>query len=427
MASPLRERSFLRGWKNFCTVEREESVPGIGETEILETILTLCLLIFAAKGGGEIAQRFGVAAVVGELLAGVLLAPTLLGSTELFGHRLVIINDTVKVFAEIGAILLLFLIGLEMRFAEFRKTGVTAVGVALGGIFLPFTLGYYFVLLAGGTNHEAMLIGAALTATSIAITAKTLYDMGKDRTPESRIIISAAVFDDVLGLVVLAVVLAVIQSGGITLGDTLIIAAKAIGMWILLILTGIFIFSRIVTTTAPFIRTKGSLEALAVASCFGFAYLSGIAGLAPILGAFAAGMAIAETNLIKSIHEFIEKVNFMMAPLFFTVIGTQVDLTSLSVTSLGFVIMLFIIAVFSKVVGCGLPVYFSTKRVKSSAIVGVGMVSRGEVGLIIAGIGATSGILSQEVFSAAVLVILATTVLTPIVLKRLFAVPKSVS
>jgi Kef-type K+ transport system membrane component KefB len=423
----LIERSFLRGWKNFCTAEREESVPGIGETEILETILTLCLLIFAAKGGGEVVQRFGVAAVVGELLAGVLLAPTLLGGTELFGYRLVIINDTVKVFAEIGAILLLFLIGLEMRFAEFRKTGVTAVGVALGGLFLPFTFGYYFVLLAGGTNHEAMLIGAALTATSIAITAKTLYDMGKGRTIESRIIISAAVFDDVLGLVVLTVVLAVIQSGGITLGDTLIIAAKAIGMWILLILTGIFIFSRIVTTTAPFIRTKGSIEALAVASCFGFAYLSGIAGLAPILGAFAAGMALAETNLIKSIHEFIEKVNFMMAPLFFTVIGTQVDLTSLNVTSLGFVIMLFIIAVFSKVVGCGLPVYFSTKRVKSSAIVGVGMVSRGEVGLIITGIGATSGILSQEIFSAAVLVILATTVLTPIVLKRLFAAPKSVA
>ncbi len=397
------------------------SVPGIGEAEILETILTLCLLIFAAKGGGEIAQRFGIAAVVGELLAGVLLAPTLLGSAELFGHRLVVINPTVKVFAEIGAILLLFLIGLEMKFADFRRTGITAVGVALGGIFFPFILGYYFVLLAGGTAQEAMLIAAALTATSIAITAKTLYDMGKDRTLESKIIISAAVFDDVLGLVVLAVVLAVIQSGGITLGDTAIIAGKAIGVWILLTLTGIFIFSRIVTTTAPFIKTKGSLEALAVASCFGFAYIAGIAGLAPILGAFAAGMAIAETNLIKSIHRFIEKVNFMMAPLFFTVIGTQVDLTSLNVTSLGFVIMLFLIAVFSKVVGCGLPVFLSTRRLRCSAIVGVAMVSRGEVGLIIAGIGATSGILSPEVFSAAVLVILATTVLAPVALKRLFA------
>ena len=396
----------------------------MGEAEILETILTLSLLIFAAKGGGEIAQRFGVAAVVGELLAGVLLAPTLLGGAELFGNRLVIINDTVKVFAEIGAILLLFLIGLEMRFAEFKKTGATAVGVALGGIFLPFTMGYYFVLLAGGTVQEAMLIAAALTATSIAITVKTLYDLGKGRTIESRIIVSAAVFDDVLGLVILAVVLAVIQGGGITLADTLIIATKAIGVWILLTLTGIFIFSRIVATTAPFFRTKGSLEALAVASCFGFAYLSGIAGLAPILGAFAAGMAIAETNLIKSIHKFIEKVNFMMAPLFFTVIGTQVELTSLSASSLGFVFVLFIIAVFSKVAGCGLPVYFSTRKVKSSAIVGVGMVSRGEVGLIITGIGVTSGVFSPELFSAAVLVMLATTVLTPIALKKLFARPE---
>ncbi|WP_456474583.1 cation:proton antiporter [Candidatus Pyrohabitans sp.] len=396
----------------------------MGEAEILETILTLSLLIFAAKGGGEIAQRFGVAAVVGELLAGVLLAPTLLGGVELFGNRLVIIDDTVKVFAEIGAILLLFLIGLEMRFAEFKKTGATAVGVALGGIFVPFTMGYYFVLLAGGTAHEAMLIAAALTATSIAITVKTLYDLGKGRTIESRIIVSAAVFDDVLGLVILAVVLAVIQGGGITLTDTLIIATKAIGVWILLTLTGIFIFSRIVATTAPFMRTKGSLEALAVASCFGFAYIAGIAGLAPILGAFAAGMAIAETKLIKSIHKFIEKVNFMMAPLFFTVIGTQVDLTSLSASSLGFVFVLFVIAVFSKVAGCGLPVYFFTRKVKSSAIVGVGMVSRGEVGLIITGIGVTSGVFSPELFSAAVLVMLATTVLTPIALKKLFARPE---
>ena len=395
-------------------------MPGLGETDILETILTLCLLIFAAKGGGEVAQRFGIAAVVGELLAGVLLAPTLLGGAEIYGHRLVVVNDTVRVFAEVGAILLLFLIGLEMKFADFRRTGITAVGVALGGILLPFALGYYSVLLAGGTAQEAMLIAAALTATSIAITAKTLYDMGRDRTSESRIIVSAAVFDDVLGLVVLAVVLAVIQGGGITLEDTAVIAGRAIGVWVLLTLTGIFIFSRIVTSAAPFVKTKGGLEALAVASCFGFAYIAGIAGLAPILGAFAAGMAIAETNLIGSIHRFIEKVNFMMAPLFFTVIGTQVDLTSLTPGSLGFVLMLFAVAVFSKVVGCGLPVLISTRRVRSSAIVGVGMVSRGEVGLIIAGIGATSGVLSPEVFSAAVLVILATTVLPPVALKRLF-------
>ncbi|WP_457555943.1 cation:proton antiporter [Candidatus Pyrohabitans sp.] len=393
----------------------------MGETEVLETILTLCLLIFAAKGGGEIAQRLGVAAVVGELLAGVLLSPALLGSVEVSGYRLVNINETVKVFAEIGAILLLFLIGLEMQFAQFRKTGGIALGVALGGIAVPFTLGYYFVLVTGGSREEAMLIGAALTATSIAITVKTLYDMGRGTARESRIIVSAAVFDDILGLVVLAVVLAIIQSGGITLMDTLFIAGKAVMAWVLLTLVGILIFSRIITTAAPFIKTKGGKEALAVASCFGFAYIAGIAGLAPILGAFAAGMAIAETRLIQSIHKFIEKVNFMMAPLFFTVIGTQVNLVALDAATLGFAAALFIIAVLSKVVGCALPVYLSTKDVKSSAVVGVGMVSRGEVGLIITGIGATSGIFSPELFSAAVLVMLATTVLTPVALKRLFA------
>ncbi|NOZ59497.1 MAG: cation:proton antiporter [Euryarchaeota archaeon] len=393
----------------------------VGEAEVLETILTLCLLIFAAKGGGEIAQRLGVAAVVGELLAGVLLSPALLGGTELFGYRLVNINETVKVFAEIGAILLLFLIGLEMQFAQFRKTGGIALSVALGGIAVPFTLGYYFVLFTGGTREEALLIGAALTATSIAITVKTLYDMGRGTARESRIIVSAAVFDDVLGLVVLAVVLAIIKSGSITLADTLLIAGKAVLAWVFLTLAGILVFSRIVTTAAPFIKTRGGKEALAVASCFGFAYIAGIAGLAPILGAFAAGMAIAETKLIQSIHKFIEKVNFMMAPLFFTVIGTQVNIQTLDASSLGFAAALFVIAVVSKVAGCGIPVYLSTRDRRSAAVVGVGMVSRGEVGLIITGIGATSGVFSPEVFSAAVLVVLATTVLTPVVLKRLFA------
>ena len=395
-------------------------MSGAYESGVLETILTLCLLIFAAKGGGEVAQRIGVAAVVGELLAGVLLAPSLLGSAELLGHRLVVINPTVRVFAEIGAILLLFLVGLETRFAEFRKTGATALGAALGGILLPFALSYPTVLLAGGTAEEALLIAAALTATSIAITAKTLHDLGRSTARESRIMISAAVFDDVLGLVVLAVVLAVIQSGGITPGAGAEIAAKAVGMWVLLTLAGILIFSRVVASTARLMKAKGSHEAFAVASCFGFAYIAGVSGLAPILGAFAAGMAIAETKLIRSIHEFIEKVNFMMAPLFFTVVGTQVNLSSLNPASLGFVALLLTIAVLSKVVGCGVPVYLATRDIRTSAIVGFGMVSRGEVGLIIAGIGATSGILSQEMFSAAVVVILATTVLAPIAMKRLF-------
>ncbi len=394
-------------------------MAGAGGTEILETILTLCLLIFAAKGGGELAQRVGVAAVVGEILAGVLLSAALLGGFEVSGYRVVNINESVKVFAEIGAILLLFMIGLETKFAQFRKTGGVAVAVALGGIFLPFVMGYYFVMLAGGTQAEALLIGAALTATSIAITVKTLYDMGRGNALESRIIVSAAVFDDVLGLVVLAGVLAVIQSGVFSVTDTLLVAGKVIGVWVLLTFAGITVFSKVVTWMAGMIRTRGGLEALAVASCFGFAYIAGIAGLAPILGAFAAGMAIAETRIIKSVQSFVEKVNFMMAPLFFTVIGTQVDLAALDVSSLGFAAALFVIAVISKAAGCALPMFLLTKDAKSSATVGVGMVSRGEVGLIITGIGATSGILSPEMFSAAVLVMLGTTLLTPVVLKRM--------
>ncbi len=390
------------------------------DSAILETILTLCLLIFAAKVGGEVAQRAGVAAVVGELLAGIVIGPSVLGGIKIAEFQFVVINDTVKIFAEIGAILLLFLVGLEMQFAEFRKTGAAAGAVALGGVLLPFFFGYELVTLLGWPRNEALLVGAALTATSIAITAKTLYDIGRDKTPESRIIVGAAVVDDVLGLVTLAIVLAIINSGSISLGETIAISAKAIAAWALLTLAGVFVFSRIITTTAPLVRTRGGLEALAVAACFGFAYLIGIAGLAPILGAFAAGMAIAETRIIEEIREFAEKVNFMLAPLFFTVIGTMVDLSSFSASSLGFAVAMILLAILGKVIGCGLPAYLINRDKKSAAIVGVAMVSRGEVGLIIAGIGATSGIFSAEVFSATVLMVVVTTVLTPVALKALY-------
>jgi len=408
-----------------------------GEKFVLETLLTLCLLIFAAKIGGEIARRMKIAPVVGELLAGVLLAPTLLGGIYLLNVQLINVNDAVYVFAQLGAVLLLFLVGLETRFANFAKSGLVATIVAIGGVVVPFILGYGLVILWGYPQNEALLVGAALTATSIAITAKVLKDIGKSKTQESGILIGAAVIDDVLGLIVLAIVLGLVKSGSVDIGAIAQTTLVSVGFWIVMTLFGVFVVSRVINWLCPrkhcvgctdlsegrephkngvhcTVKCNGAQEASILALCFGFAYVAGIAGLAPILGAFAAGMSVAETKILATIQDMTEKINFLMAPLFFVVIGTLVDLSKLTFNSLIFAAILIVLAMLGKIVGCGIPALVMTKNVKQSIIIGLGMMSRGEVGLIVAGLGATSGVFSNDVFSAVVLMVVVTTVVTPI-------------
>jgi Kef-type K+ transport system membrane component KefB len=391
------------------------------EPYVLETILTLSLLIFSAKVGGQIAERFGIAPVVGELSAGILLGPTFLGQIEvLMGLKIVIINETVRVFAEVGAILLLFLAGLEMRRADFQRAGPLSASAALGGVLLPFLLGYGVMVWAGFSATDAFLVGATMTATSVAITVRTLTDLGKGEEPEATVLVSAAVIDDVLGLIILAVTLSIVGTGSFQVQQMAIVAGKALGFWVALTVGGALFLPKVLGRTLPWFRIKGSLQASAIALCFAYAYLAGIAGLAPILGAFAAGMAIAETRMMVEVREFTEKVSFLMAPLFFTVVGTFVDLTQLTPSSLLLSLALILLAVLGKGLGCGIPALLLTRDKRTSAVVGVGMISRGEVGLLIAGIGRTSGIIGPSVFTAVVLMVVVTTVVTPILLKRVY-------
>lgn len=413
-----------------------------GSELILETLLTLCLLLFAAKVGGEIARKLGLAAIVGELLAGVIMAPTLIGGFHLFGMQLITLNDGVSTFAELGAVLLLFLVGLETRFADFKRSGLISTCVATGGVIVPFVLGFGLVSLWGYSWQEALLVAAALTATSIAITVKTLKDINRFHSRESNVLISAAVIDDVLGLIVLAIVLGLVNGGGLDIAGIGMTAVKSIAIWLALTLLGVFVLAKVINFLCPClecepprdihgnplpmphhhcaIKCHGTQEASAVAMCFGFAFLAGVAGLAPILGAFAAGMSIAETRVLHTIHEVTEKIDFIMAPLFFVVIGALVDLTGLTLNALLFAGTLIVLAMAGKIIGCGLPVYFFTRDWKESVVVGVGMMSRGEVGLIIAGIGATSGLFTRDVFSAVVLMVIVTTIVTPIALREAY-------
>lgn len=408
---------------------------------VLVTLLSLFLLLLAAKVGGEVARKLGTAPVVGELLAGVLLAPTLLGGLHVLGIQLIVVNEPVQVFAELGAVLLLFLVGLETKFADFTRSGVLATAVAIGGVIVPFVLGYFLVIAWGYPSNEALLTGAALTATSIAITVKVLKDIGRCQTKESTVLIGAAVIDDVLGLIVLAIVLGLMGGESLNLVEIGWITVKAVGFWLALTLIGVFVVSKFIDWMCPRteclnnrpasnlplapgehckLKCNGAQEASIIAMCFGFAYVAGMAGLAPILGAFAAGMSVAETKILSTIQDVTEKINFIMAPLFFVVIGTYVNLSGLTLNSLLFAAILIALAMLGKIVGCSIPVLLMTKNLPQAIIVGVGMMSRGEVGLIIAGIGATSGVFSNEVFSAVVLMVVVTTIVTPTALTEAY-------
>ncbi len=368
------------------------------------------------------------------MLAGVLLAPTLFGGLQILGTQLVVVNEPVQVFAELGAVLLLFLVGLETKFADFKKSGLMATVVAIGGVIVPFALGYFLVIAWGYPPNEALLTGAALTATSIAITVKVLKDIGRCQTEEGKVLIGAAVIDDVLGLIVLAIVLGLMGGESLDIVEIGMITVKAVAFWLALTLFGVFVVSRIIDWLCPrteclkggassnlplapgehcTLKCNGTQEASMIAMCFGFAYLMVLAGLSSILGSFAAGMSVAETRIRDTIQDVTEKINFIMAPLFFVVIGTYVDLSHLTLNSLLFASVMIVLAMIGKLVGCGIPVLLMTRNVPQAIIVGLGMMSRGEVGLIIAGIGATKGVFSNEVFSAVVLMVVVTTIVTP--------------
>ncbi len=383
---------------------------------ILETLLTVCILLFGAKIGGELCKRFGVAEIIGELLAGVILAPTLLGGITILGRHIVVLNEAVMVIAEMGAVTLLFLVGLETSFANFRRSGFVATVVAVCGVAVPFALGYGLTVAFGYSVSEALLVGAALTATSIAITVKTLQDIGRTQTEESNVLIAAAVIDDVLGLIVLAIVLSVVRNGGIGAGEIAVTAATAIGFWLGLTLFGVIVILRFIDFISPRFVCDSTCQTSAVAFGFGYAFLAGLIGLSPILGSFAAGMAVAETKVAAATHEFTKYINFMMAPLFFVVIGAQVDLSHLTVPSIIFASILIVLAMAGKIIGCGVPVLLMKRDVRQATLVGLGMMSRGEVGLIIAGIGIAGGFFSQDVFTAIILMVLVTTIVTPVTL-----------
>ena len=388
---------------------------------ILSGVLSVSLLVFFAKVLAGLFSRIRIPAVLGELSAGIIFGPHALGSILVIsGQRLIELSDVVLLFAQIGAILILFSAGLGMTFTEFRGGGFKSFVVGSMGVVVPFFSGFYVTLLLGYDITAALIVGAALTATSIAITIKVLEELGKQNDIDAKLMINAAVIDDVLGLAVLGVVTSVIGEGQVpTLLDVASKIVVLIGLWLALLIAIVITVPQFVKLL-PKWKVAGTDEAAATVICFGSASLAAVMGLSPIVGAYAAGMGLAGSHALSTVKNYVEKINLIFAPVFFAVIGASLDLFSLSPRVLIFLLLVSIVAVFSKVVGCGLPAGIMSRNFKSWWRVGVGMTSRGEVGLIIAGIGLTSSAIGQEVYAGLVAVIILTTIISPILLKSAY-------
>jgi Kef-type K+ transport system membrane component KefB len=392
------------------------------ESVFIHVIISLSILLFSAKVFAEIFQRLKMPVVLGELLAGIMVGPYALGGLPLFdGGPLVVLDETVKHIGELSAIVILFVAGLEITPREFLRGGASSFTVGALGVIVPFFVGFIVFSIYGLGAFETLLIATALTATSIAISIQVLTELGKMQTKEARLILGAAIVDDILAIAVLSVVITMVQTGNITpdIMEITFLILKILGLFLFLLLVAIFLVPRILHREKLW-RSKGSIEGITTAIFFGTAGIAAYIGLSPIVGAFAVGMAVASTKLIKQVEEYVHRLQFIFAPLFFSIIGAQVDLRGINLNVLIIAGIIVVIAISTKLIGCGLPSIIFLKDKSISMRVGIGMISRGEVGLIVAGIGITSGALSTDVYTAIIIMVAITTIITPIWLKKVY-------
>jgi Kef-type K+ transport system membrane component KefB len=389
----------------------------VSETLFIEIIIGVGILLFAAKLMAELFLRIKLPVVLGELLAGMIIGPFALGAFLIYeGKPLLVIGSEIRTLGEIGAIVILFMAGLELTPKEFLRGGKASFTVGALGVIAPFFAGLIVFQIFGFDAFQSMLIATALTATSIAISVQVLSEFGKIKSPEGRLIIGAAIVDDILAIAVLSVVT---SFGGdaiqIDVLDVTFTVLKVLGFFAIMLFAAIIVVPRLVTPRLW--KAKGSVEAIVTASFFGAAAFAGYIGLSPIVGAFAVGMALSTTKVFEKVEEYIGKVGLIFAPLFFAIVGAQVDLRGINSEILMLSAIIIVVAVFTKLLGCGLPAWLFLKNRTQGMRVGIGMISRGEVGLIVAGVGLSSGVLTSSVYSTIVLMVVATTIITPIWLK----------
>jgi Kef-type K+ transport system membrane component KefB len=411
---------------------------------VAELVLALAVILIAAKIGAEIAQRFlKIPALLGELAAGIAIGPFALGGIEIGGYgpffhipeEIEVIGGVIHhvesvipvapeffFLSQVAAVLLLFQAGLETDRPQFIKYARPATIIAMGGVIAPFALGILATLMFDFANTDsikefvpALFVGAAMTATSVGITARVLADVNKLHIPEGVTIMGAAVVDDVLGVLILTVVIGINDTGDVSAGSVAVIAAKAIGFWLGLTIVGTLV-SRHISKALTWFKTTGAVLGLALGLAFLAAGFAELFGLAMIIGSYSIGLALSDTDLKHRIEDPMGTVNMFIVPVFFVVVGMQVDIAAIFEGALMFGIVLSIFGVVSKLVGTGIPALFVGFNRLGATRIAWGMLPRGEVALVVAGIGLSTGVIGAEIFGVVIMMTLVTTVLAPLFL-----------
>ncbi len=412
-----------------------------GITEIIvRLVFEVSFILLLAKVAGEFTERFlKQPGVLGELVAGIILGPYALGSKIQLPHlgplfRLHTEHGGIPVSAElyslaqIAVILLLFIAGLHTDLRQFLRYARQATIIALGGVIFPFLLGDLTTVLFGfadGFMHPtALFMGAALTATSVGITARVLADIDKLNTPEGVTILAGAVVDDVMGILVLAIVVAIAAGGSPSWGHIGWITLKAVGFWGILMGVGILVANPLMRFLRAVFKSDGAVLAVVMAIAFFFSALAEVFGLAMIIGAYAVGLALSKTPEADWLMEQLEPVYQIFVPIFFVVMGMMVDLGSMSHAIL-FGVVLTIVAILGKVLGCGLPAMGVGFNALGASRIGIGMLPRGEVALIVASVAIAKGTIQKDMYGVAVMMTMVTTLLAPIFLVPLFRKERS--
>ncbi len=378
------------------------SLVPMTEHSLPHLLAVLVALLLSAKLLGVLAQRIGQPAVVGELIAGVLLGKSVFGILDPS-------DPVILALSEIGVLVLLFEIGLHTDLKSLIRVGSEAITVALVGVVLPFGFGYGVAIALGLTTIPAIVCGAALTATSIGISARTLSDLSQLDTPEGQIVLGAAVLDDIVGLVILSVVSGLVGGAAVTFGGVTVTAAIAIGFVVAAVVLGSLLVPpvfRMIDT----VEASGVLGVVGLAFAFLLAWLAAAAGSATIIGAFSAGLVLHGSPQRAAIEKSTTQLGHFFVPIFFASVGAAVELGSLAdsrVLAIGFA--LIVVGVIGKFLAGYSPFWFAGRK----SMIGIAMIPRGEVGLIFARMGLATGALTAQLYSAIAMMVLVTTFITP--------------
>lgn len=376
-----------------------------------DILLALFVIFVAAQIGAEIAQRINLPGVVGEIVAGCVIGPSALGWIK---PEQILAGTPLDVLAEIGVVLLLFAVGLETRLDDLKKVGKSAVLVGVLGVIVPFGFGSLWAHGNGFDWVKSLFVAAAFVATSAGITARVLQELGVLTRIESRVILGAAVIDDILAMLLLGVVTSLQGEGGVDISSLLLVLAQAIGFIAIIGWVGTEVMRRRAGWLDRPINPQSPLT-ISLAICLGLAFLSTEFGLAAIIGAFLAGMIASETHKREELEHQMQPLLALLTPFFFVITGAKIDLSVFaSGAALWMLLVVTVIAVISKFIGGFLGALSLGRR--SATIVGVGMIPRGEVGVVIASLGLAAGVFSNQIYAVIVAMSLLTSIITPPVL-----------